>query len=197
MKPWWRVGRRGGTLLRSWGCGGLLVLGRRGGFRFLGIMRRMICLLRSGGILQGTFGVLAGGGLGLNLRFFGWGWRLGRRAWRRGRVLGVGMRCIRRTLRFPTWMGGALCIMSGLLVRHLGRGSLRRRGWMCAMMGGRFRDLRRFGYMLRLMGMGSIFRWSGRRRRRFMGMMGFRVRVLARRALRIITPLRAWRRVGR
>jgi hypothetical protein len=38
----------------------------RGRFGFRGIMRLMISLLPSGGILRGIFGLLMGGGLGLS-----------------------------------------------------------------------------------------------------------------------------------
>jgi hypothetical protein len=44
-----------------------------GGFDFLRIMPRMLALLRSGGISLDMFGRRMGGGLGMSLRFFGWG----------------------------------------------------------------------------------------------------------------------------
>ena len=109
----------------------------RGGFGFRGIMRRTIGLLRSGGILPGTFEARMGGGLGMSLRFSGWGCGRGIRDRGVGRVLGAGMSCIRRISRLPMRRGRRSCTTSGLLGRRWGRGLPRRRRWTFGMRGGR------------------------------------------------------------
>jgi hypothetical protein len=78
--------------------GGFSMLICLGGFGFRGIMRRMLGLLRSGGILRGMCARPMGGGLGMSLRFFGLGCGRGMYYRRLVRAGGVGMSCIRRIL---------------------------------------------------------------------------------------------------